>query len=236
MVGSLVVRVMLDYRTLPCISSQSPYLESLRPNRQAPAEGIAGRDVEFVVYGWSRAPLCESETSVWALPDAAFGRLVQSREPFWASMVRDGDTFRLYLLSDRYGLYALGYPVIPWIGHLITLADLSLLVMAFGASPSRRPRCSTPSRPRAGRGRRAVPQDQLLPAAAFLVGAKVLVAILAVRDLRRPSMVAGAEFARSRYTAQRLVEVTPRAAARHRRRRLDRRSIMVLVRQRSART
>ena len=36
-VGSIVVRVMLDYRTLPFISSQSPYLESLRPNRQVAA-------------------------------------------------------------------------------------------------------------------------------------------------------------------------------------------------------
>ena len=68
MVGSIVVRVMLDYRTLPFISSQSPYLESLRPNRQVAPEGISGRDVEFIVYGWSRAPIFESGTRVWTLP------------------------------------------------------------------------------------------------------------------------------------------------------------------------
>ena len=47
---------MLDYQTLPFIESQSPYLESLQPDRQLPAEGAFGRDVEFVAYGWSRAP------------------------------------------------------------------------------------------------------------------------------------------------------------------------------------
>ena len=31
--GAIVVRVMLDYRTLPFISSQNPYIESLRPER-----------------------------------------------------------------------------------------------------------------------------------------------------------------------------------------------------------
>ena len=41
-VGAIVVRVMLDYRTLPFISSQSPYLESLRPNRQARRKACRG--------------------------------------------------------------------------------------------------------------------------------------------------------------------------------------------------
>src|SRR4029079_15950706 len=56
-VGGIIVRAMLDYRTLPFISSRSPYLESLRPDRAVPAECVAGRDVEFVLYGWSRAPM-----------------------------------------------------------------------------------------------------------------------------------------------------------------------------------
>jgi signal transduction histidine kinase len=126
-VGSLVVRVMLDYRTLPFISSQSPYLEALRPNRQAPREGVSGRDVEFVVYGWSRAPIFESGTSVWTVPDGVFRRLVESREPFWATIDRDDETFRVYFLSDRVGIYALGYPVITWVGHLVNLAELVML-------------------------------------------------------------------------------------------------------------
>jgi signal transduction histidine kinase len=131
MVGSIVVRVMLDYRTLPFISSQSPYLESLRPNRQVAPEGVSGRDVEFIVYGWSRAPIFETGTRVWTLPDPSFKRLVESREPFWATLDRDDQTFRVYFLSDRGGIYALGYPVISWVGHLINLAELLMLAVVL---------------------------------------------------------------------------------------------------------
>ena len=131
LVGSIVVRVMFDYRTLPFISSQSPYLESLRPNRQIAPEGVSGRDVEFIVYGWSRAPIFESGTRVWTLPDPLFQRLVDSREPFWAALDRDDQTFRVYFLSDRGGIYALGYPVIGWVGHLINLAELMMLAVVL---------------------------------------------------------------------------------------------------------
>ena len=104
---------MLDYRTLPFISSQSPYLESLRPDRQRHAEGVSGRDVEFVVYGWSRAPIYASGHQRL---DAA-GRGVSSGWSSRASrsgptLERGGRTFRVYFLSDRGGIYALGYPVI----------------------------------------------------------------------------------------------------------------------------
>ena len=128
-VGSIVVRVMLDYRTLPFISSQSPYLESLRPNRQASPEGVSGRDVEFIVYGWSRAPIFSSGTRVWTLPDPVFQHLAVSRERFWAPLDRDDQTYRVYFLSDRGGIYALGYPVISWVGHLINLAELVTLAV-----------------------------------------------------------------------------------------------------------
>ena len=132
-VGSIVVRVMLDYRTLPFISSQSPYLESLRPNRQVAPEGVSGRDVEFIVFGWSRAPIFASGTRVWTLPDRVFQRLVESRERFWTSLDRDDQTFRVYVLSDRGGIYALGYPVISWVGHLLNLAELVMLAFVLYA-------------------------------------------------------------------------------------------------------
>jgi signal transduction histidine kinase len=130
-VGTIVVRVMLDYRTLPFISRQSPYLESLQLDRPPRAETASGRDVEFAMYGWSRAPIIESGTRVWSLPDAVFDRLVQSRQPFWATLERDGERFHVYFLSDRGEIYALGYPVITWPGHIINLAELALLVMAL---------------------------------------------------------------------------------------------------------
>lgn len=130
-VGGIVVRAMLDYRTLPFISSRSPYLESLRPDRDAPAEGVSGRDVEFGLYGWSRAPLFASGASVWTLPDAAFERMVDSRTSFWADVDRGNEKFRVYFMNDRGGIYALGYPVITALGHLINLAELVTLALAL---------------------------------------------------------------------------------------------------------
>jgi signal transduction histidine kinase len=125
--GSIVVSVMLDYRTLPFIEAPSPYLESLQPDRQSLAEGAVGRDVEFVVYGWSRAPIYASGTSVWSLPDPVFQRLVESRRPFWETIARGPVNFRLFFMSDRGGIYALGYPVITSFGHLMNVAELIFL-------------------------------------------------------------------------------------------------------------
>jgi signal transduction histidine kinase len=130
-VGGIIVRAMLDYRTLPFISSRSPYLESLRPDRGASAEGVSGRDVEFVLYGWSRAPLFASGTSVWTIPDAVFERMVDSRVRFWTDVDRANQRFRVYFMNDRGGMYALGYPIITAFGHLINLAELVTLAFAL---------------------------------------------------------------------------------------------------------
>jgi len=126
--GSIVVRAMLDYRTLPFLSSQNPYLESLRPERAAAPEGSQGNDIEFVAYGWSRAPFNEAGASTWPLPDDLFRRTVESREPFWATLPRNGSTFRVYFTMDRGGIYAIGYPVVTPFGHLVNLAELMVLV------------------------------------------------------------------------------------------------------------
>ncbi|HTK29332.1 MAG TPA: HAMP domain-containing sensor histidine kinase [Vicinamibacterales bacterium] len=131
MLGTIVVRVMLDYQALPFLASQNPYLDTLRPGLDVPAEGVSGRDVEFVVYGWSRAPLQASGPGVWAIPDAVFERLVASRVPFWASLERDGRQFRVFFMNDRGSIYALGYPVITSFGHLMNLAELMTLAGAL---------------------------------------------------------------------------------------------------------
>jgi signal transduction histidine kinase len=125
--GTVAVRVMLDYRMLPFISARTPYLESLRAVRREPAEGVAGRDVEFVWYGWSRAPLYVSATSAWPLPDRVFDRMSQSRERLWDVVTREGRQFRVHYLSDRGGIYALGYPLLTPFGHFVNLAELITL-------------------------------------------------------------------------------------------------------------
>jgi signal transduction histidine kinase len=130
-VGGIIVRAMLDYRTLPFISSRSPYLESLRSERVQRAEGVSGRDVEFVFYGWSRAPLFASGTSVWTLTDDDFQAMVDSRTAFWSSIDRGDAVFRVHLINDRGGIYALGYAVLTLFGHLINLAELVTLVLVL---------------------------------------------------------------------------------------------------------
>ncbi len=125
--GAVVVRVMLDYRTLPFASSATPYLESLRFEQFTASEEAPGHDVEFAVYGWSRAPLYMAGTAVWSLPDEVFRRLVSSRDPFWADVMRGDEAFRVHFLNDRGGIYALGYPIVTPLGHLMSLAELVVL-------------------------------------------------------------------------------------------------------------
>ncbi|HEY7290594.1 MAG TPA: HAMP domain-containing sensor histidine kinase [Vicinamibacterales bacterium] len=207
--GTIVVRVMLDYRTLPFVSTQSPYLASLQDEREERTETASGGDVEFAMYGWSRAPIIESRTAVWTLPDRVFNRLVATRTPFWDTLERDGDVFRVYFLSDRGEIYALGYPVISWLGHIINLAELALLVMVvYGGLLA----AATIGAPRTARRllreiRSSFYRKLFL---AFVAGAVVPVVILAVaiRTYFANELTAGGVDAAQRTvtTAQRLVE------------------------------
>ncbi|HXD15435.1 MAG TPA: HAMP domain-containing sensor histidine kinase [Vicinamibacterales bacterium] len=126
-VGSIVVHAMLDYANLPFIASKSPYVELLRPAEPSRAEGVSGGDIEFAVYGWSRTPLYSSAETAWQMADAAFGRLAVSRAPVWARLYRDEQPYDVYLLSDRGGIYALGFPVVTLLGHMMNLAELTVL-------------------------------------------------------------------------------------------------------------
>ncbi len=129
-VGSIVVHAMLDYANLPFISSKSPYVELLRPAEPQREEGISGGDVEFAVYGWSRRPLYSSTGTAWEMDDAVFARVVETRRPIWARLQRGGQPYDIYLLNDRGGIYALGFPVVSLLGHLMNLSELTVLAAA----------------------------------------------------------------------------------------------------------
>ncbi len=126
--GTIVIHVILDDSTLSFISSQNPYFELLRGERVHPREEAPGREMEFVVYGWSRTPIYVSGTSAWPIDETLFDRIYRSRQPFWTRLSTDGEEYEVYLENDRRGIYALGYPVIPPIGHAINLAELTSLV------------------------------------------------------------------------------------------------------------
>jgi signal transduction histidine kinase len=125
-VGSIIVHAMLDYGNLPFIQSETPYVQLMRPQAQR-SEGVSGRDVEFAVYGWSGTPLYSSNEAAWPLTDEAFLRAQPSREPFWTRLRRGDEEFDAYLVNDRFGIYALGFPVVSPLGHLVNLAELIVL-------------------------------------------------------------------------------------------------------------
>ena len=127
-IGTIVVHVILDNSTLSFISSQSPYLELLRGHGAPPGEDVGGRDIEFVRYGWSRTALYASGNGAWPIDDALFARIYSSRRPFWTTLPSAGLEYRVYFENDRSGIYALGYPAIPPVGHFINLAELTVLV------------------------------------------------------------------------------------------------------------
>ena len=141
----------------------------------------------------------------------------------WRRAIRSGrrsiataQTFRVYFLSDRGGIYALGYPVISWIGHLINLAELVMLaVRALRRAARRRRRSSARSSVRTADERPSAAARsaiQLLPQAVSRVLGRRGRAGVHPGDLhpdlrRRRSFDGAAEAAaRAVTTAQRLVE------------------------------
>jgi signal transduction histidine kinase len=125
--GAIVIRAMLDYDALGFISARSLPYELLLPNQLRRQEGFFGRDVESVIYGWSQRPIYTSTDSAWTLDDDTFARLTRSRDPFWVTAVSGGRQYQVYLLSDRAGIYAVGYPRVTLLGHIINLAEAAVL-------------------------------------------------------------------------------------------------------------
>jgi signal transduction histidine kinase len=131
--GSIAVHAMPDdYENLPFLTSRNPYVELLRPSDALRGGGLAERGVEYAVYGWSRRPIYVSGATAWELPDDVFARVERSRRSFWTELDRGSERHYVYLLNDRSGIYALGFPVVPPLGHLLNLAEVTLLAVGTG--------------------------------------------------------------------------------------------------------
>jgi signal transduction histidine kinase len=129
--GAIIVHVVFDYRTLPFITSQSPYYEALRgTSGTSSIEGQPAGDVDVVVYGWGLRPIYTSGGSAWPLDEHTFERIYRSRTPFWAALEKDGTSFNVYISNDRNGIYALGYPIPDLFEHLVRLSELTTLAGA----------------------------------------------------------------------------------------------------------
>lgn len=130
--GTVVVHAMLDYANLPFIASHNPYVELLRPADPLRDESTTGADVDYAVYGWSRTPVYASRQAAWPIDDALFARVASSRAAIWTTLARGGTRFNVYLLNDRGGIYALGFPVLSALDHLVNLAELVVLAVLTG--------------------------------------------------------------------------------------------------------
>ena len=126
--GSVVVHLALDYQALPFISSQSPYIEALRQTPLVQEAGRTGQDVELVVYGWGLQPIFFSGQTAWLLDDALFSQIYESRDPFWVTRPKGTIDYHVYVVNNRDGIYALGYPVAGLFDHLVRLAETAALV------------------------------------------------------------------------------------------------------------
>ena len=118
---------MLDYNALSFITAKTPYYEFVRPAGPPQQEGVVGRDLEFVAYGWGRRPIYASSDSAWPLDDILVARIASSRRPFWTTLTRSGRRYAAYVLNDRAGIYVLGYPLVTPLDHLVNLAELTAL-------------------------------------------------------------------------------------------------------------
>jgi signal transduction histidine kinase len=128
-VGSIVVHAVLDYENLPFTSSRTPYVQVLQTTDPLRTAGQSGEDVEYAVYGWSRSPLYSSRGTAWPLDDAVFARVEQSRDPLWARLRRGAQPFDVYVLNDRGGIYALGFPSVTAFGHFFNVAELTVIAV-----------------------------------------------------------------------------------------------------------
>jgi signal transduction histidine kinase len=88
-------------------------------------------DLQVVVYGWNLQPTFASGRVTWQLPAAIDDRLYASREPFWAELPADRRRYQVYFLSDRAGIYAVGYPKPTVFQHLSRLSELFTVTAAF---------------------------------------------------------------------------------------------------------
>ena len=125
--GTIVVHLVPDFRTLPFITSRSPYFEVFRSGEGAPAEGVTGSEVDLVVYGWGLTPLYASGSVAWPLTEELFARIYRSREPFWTEMDRNDSPWHVFFSNDRSGIYAIGYPALTLFDRLVHVAELTTL-------------------------------------------------------------------------------------------------------------
>ena len=124
--GSIVVHVALDYEPRPFGASRGTYAALLGADRDAASRG-QGQDVELATYGWDLSLLYASGAAVWTLDEVMFARIYASRDPFWTRRTSAGRDYHVYVVNNRVGIFALGYPVSTPGDHVVRLAEIAAL-------------------------------------------------------------------------------------------------------------
>ena len=131
--GTIVLHLAVDdYRSLPFITSQSPYFELFRPSPNSAGRELApGNDVHVAIYGWGLEPVYTSGLSAWPITEELFQRIYDpARQPFWERIQLGEDTYQVYFTNNRARIYAIGYPRLTLFDHLVHLAEVSTLAGA----------------------------------------------------------------------------------------------------------
>jgi signal transduction histidine kinase len=127
--GGIILHVILDYSSLPFLSTQGPYYDLLR-GRVAEADQRTQqppRDIDLVVYGWGRTAIYSSGERVWSLPQAVFDQAYRTRESFWATQTRGARVYDVHVSNDRFAIYVVGVPRVTPIEHLVHIAEMATL-------------------------------------------------------------------------------------------------------------
>ena len=130
--GTIVVHVPLDYRSLPFGSTPTPYYSATQPDQTFSEPGHIGANIEVGVYGWGLTPLFTTKPDVWSINDAIFEKIYASRTPFWEQLTANNVDSHVYFSNNRYGIYALGFPILTIYDHLVRIAEIiALLGIAY---------------------------------------------------------------------------------------------------------
>ena len=125
--GGIILHVLLDYSSLPFLSTQGPYYDLFRVQGEEGTRQPSSRGIDLVVYGWGRSPIYTSSERVWPLPQQVFDRAYESREAFWATQTRGSRVYDIHVSNDRLGIYVVGVPRVSVIEHLIHVAEVATL-------------------------------------------------------------------------------------------------------------
>ena len=130
--GTIVVHVPLDYSSLPFGTTPIPYYGAFQPDRAFSASGRIGANVQVAVYGWGLTPLFSTSPDVWSIDENLFETIYRTQTPFWTQLTANGVRSQVYFSSNRYGIYALGFPILTSYDHLVRISEIvALLGIAY---------------------------------------------------------------------------------------------------------